>query len=241
MTAFVAGATGYTGREVVRQLVGKGIHTVAHVRPDSPSLDRWRQTFHELGAEVDTTAWDELPLAERLGEIAPRLVFCLIGTTRRRGREATRDGKEETYDSVDYGLTALLSRAAARARGERRFVYLSSLGASPLSANPYLRARGRAERAVMDSGLPWTLVRPSFITGPDREEPRPLERLAAGVADAALGVAGRLGARRVAERYHSIDASHLAEVLIRLGCDPQAAHHIYEPPFVHPLPQERGV
>lgn len=238
MTAFVAGATGYTGREVVRSLVSRGIHTVAHVRPDSPSLERWQERFQAMGAEVDTTAWDELPLADRLAELAPSLVFCLIGTTRHRGREAARRGQEETYDTVDYGLTALLARAAARARGARRFVYLSSLGASPLSANPYLRARGRAERAVMDSGMPWTIVRPSFITGPDREEPRPLERLAASLADTALDVAGRLGGRRLAERYHSIDASHLAQVLVRLGTEPGAARRIYEPPYLHPLPPE---
>lgn len=120
MTAFVAGATGYTGREVVRALVARGIHTVAHVRPDSSSLDRWRHRFEGMKAEVDTTAWDEVPLGERLGEIAPTLIFCLIGTTRHRGKEASRHGVEETYDTVDFGLTALLARAAARARGGRR-------------------------------------------------------------------------------------------------------------------------
>ena len=35
--AFVAGATGYTGREVVRLLAERGVRTLAHVRPDSSS------------------------------------------------------------------------------------------------------------------------------------------------------------------------------------------------------------
>ena len=37
---FVVGATGYTGREVVRLLREKRIPTVAHVRPDSPRYRR---------------------------------------------------------------------------------------------------------------------------------------------------------------------------------------------------------
>ena len=40
--AFVAGATGFTGREVVRLLVERGVPAVAHVRPDSPRLEEWK-------------------------------------------------------------------------------------------------------------------------------------------------------------------------------------------------------
>ena len=50
--AFVAGATGYTGREVVRVLLERGVRTVAHVRPDSPHVDEWRSRFEAQGAAV---------------------------------------------------------------------------------------------------------------------------------------------------------------------------------------------
>ena len=56
-TAFVAGATGYTGREVVRQLAGEGGRVIAHVRPDSGRRDDWQQRFTAMGAEVDFTPW----------------------------------------------------------------------------------------------------------------------------------------------------------------------------------------
>ena len=41
MSAFVLGATGFVGREVVRQLCVRGSKTHAHVRPDLafPTLD----------------------------------------------------------------------------------------------------------------------------------------------------------------------------------------------------------
>jgi uncharacterized protein YbjT (DUF2867 family) len=50
MTAFVLGATGFVGREVVRQLSARGAATVAHVRPDSRSLAEWRDKLDALGA-----------------------------------------------------------------------------------------------------------------------------------------------------------------------------------------------
>ena len=66
MTAFVLGATGFVGREVVRQLCVRGATPIAHVRPDSKQLDDWRKRFAELGADVDTTSWDVAALAARL-------------------------------------------------------------------------------------------------------------------------------------------------------------------------------
>jgi uncharacterized protein YbjT (DUF2867 family) len=57
-TAFVAGATGFTGREVVRVLRERKVDTVAHVRPDSAKLEAWRARFEAQGARVDTTAWE---------------------------------------------------------------------------------------------------------------------------------------------------------------------------------------
>ncbi|HEX6693612.1 MAG TPA: hypothetical protein VF035_02800, partial [Longimicrobiales bacterium] len=57
ITAFVAGATGYTGAEVVRQLATSDTHVVAHVRPDSTALPAWRARFSAAGAAVDVTPW----------------------------------------------------------------------------------------------------------------------------------------------------------------------------------------
>ena len=52
VTAFVLGATGFVGREVVRQLCVRGdARPCAHVRPDSSKLDDWRAKLGELGAD----------------------------------------------------------------------------------------------------------------------------------------------------------------------------------------------
>lgn len=218
--AFVAGATGYTGREVVRVLVERGIDAVAHVRPDSPRLEEWRGRFTALGARIDTTPWQEAALRASLDTLAPHVVFALLGTTARR---AHREGGGADYLSVDYGLTALLLRATPP---DTRFVYLSSIGVRTGTSNPYLSVRWRMESELRASGRPFTIVRPSFISGPDREEPRPAERLAATVADAMLRVAGALGARRLRARYASIDAATLARGLVRCAFEPTCAGRI---------------
>lgn len=228
--AFVAGATGYTGRAVVARLLQLGVRTVAHVRPDSGSIERWREEFEGLGAEVDTTAWQPEAMAATLERLAPTVVFALLGTTRKRGREAQLSGRgEETYETVDYGLTALLLHAAERVRSAPRFVYLSAVGVGPNAKGAYMRVRHRMETELRESGVPYTIARPSFITGADREGARPAERFGAAAADAALGVLGALGASRLRARYRSTSATELAHALVDAALDPACENRVLEP------------
>ncbi len=213
MTAFVAGATGLTGRSVVEALIERGEAAVAHVRPDSGRLAEWTARFEGLGATVDTSPWTAEGMVEAMGRIRPTQVFALLGTTAKRG-----DGD---YRTVDFGLTALLIDAVqAAGLDDTRVVYLSSLGADkPRGA--YLKARTDAEAHLRASGLPWTIARPSFIVG-DRDERRPGESVGAAVADAPLKLIGLLGGRRVADRYRSISGPELARGLVRAALDPAA-------------------
>jgi uncharacterized protein YbjT (DUF2867 family) len=218
---FVAGATGYTGRALVRLAAARGIDVVAHVRPDSPSLTVWTQRFEGMGGRVDRTPWEEEAMTATLARLAPTHVFALLGTTRSRGKRGSTSRVADTYEAVDYGLTAMLLRAAvaaARAGGRPpRFVYLSAIGASEDTRNDYLRVRGRVERELRASGLPWLAVRPSFVTGADRDERRPLERIGALAADGALSLAALLGARRLRARWGSLTGTELAAGMLRLA------------------------
>ena len=214
MTAFVLGATGFVGREVVRQLCVRGAKVIAHVRPDSSSLEKSRAAFEALGAAVDTTPWDVAALAARFREIQPAQVYVLIGTTRSAAKRDRIEGN--IYEKVDLGLTRIAVDAARASETRPRIVYLSSVGADKGARSAYLQARGHAEDVVTSSGLPWVIARPSFITG-DRDESRIGERGAAIVGDGLLAVARVFGGKKVRDKYRSTTPDVLASSLIRFG------------------------
>jgi nucleoside-diphosphate-sugar epimerase len=220
---FVAGATGYVGHALVGVARGHSIATTAHVRPDSRQLGEWRTRFAALDADLDTTPWALDAMTATLAALRPTAVFGLLGTTRKRGA-----GTGDTYESVDYGLTAMLIDALAAAQLNPVFVYLSSMGVRDGQTGGYLGARAKLEAKLRASPLPYVIARPSFITGPDREESRPLERGAAAVTDLVLGFASRLGAPRLRQRYGSTTATALAGSLVRLARDPGAARRVFE-------------
>ena len=235
--AFVAGASGLTGRHVVRVLRDRCIQTVAHVRPDSSQLQRFTTLFEDQGVEVDTTPWDENSMNATFERLRPTIVFALLGTTKARARKVAKaggDASKETYEAVDYGLTHMLLHASLAIEPKPRFAYLSSIGVTEGTRNPYLATRARVERELRERGIPHVVVRPSFIVG-DRDEPRPRDDFGAKVSDGALAAVGLLGGRKLREKYRSTDADTLAQALVTLGIDPEADGRIVETDAIHAL------
>lgn len=216
--AFVLGASGYVGASLVEALARDEhvARVIAHVRPESPraSALATRLERHAPRAEVDRTPLEAGALMEALEALAPTHLFLCHGTTARRARS---EGIANPYEAVDVGLTVLLCEQAAALTRPPRVVLLSSMGTGPRARGAYLSARWRAEEIVRASGLPHTICRAPLLTGPDRAESRPGERWAARLLDPLLGFVGALGARRLAARYRSMDATEAAEGLVRTG------------------------
>ena len=226
--AFIAGATGYTGREVVRVLTEKKVEAVAHLRPDSARLEEWKERFDRLGVRMETTPWESEAMAAALAGLRPDLVFCVLGTTKARGRGSASRGIVENYETVDFGLTAMVIDAAAKLDEKPLLVYLSAMGVKEKSRSPYFRARWKAENKLRQSGLPYIIVRPTFISGPDRVERRIMERVGATTWDGALALTGAIGFSRLQSRYRSINARALANAMVRLAFDPAAVNTVVE-------------
>jgi cytosine deaminase len=75
-------------------------------------------------------------------------------------------------ETMDYG-GAVKPIAAAKQAGVNRYVIVSSMGANPEARGEdtfsvYLRAKGRADKAVRASGLDATIVRPGGLTNDSR-------------------------------------------------------------------------
>ncbi len=226
--AFVAGATGFTGKALVRALVSAGVQTVAHVREDSPKRDSWQVFFDEIGAEVDATPWVQRAMNERLAELRPAAVFGCLGTTKKRIAKDASHGIPSSYQTVDYGLTVMLHGAAEQCGSDPRFVFVSSAGSKPGGKGSYLGARYAVEQVLIQSDLPYTIARPCFITGPNRDDYRPLEHLGSQITDGILSVIGALGAKSIQARYRSTTDHILGTALSRIAFDPTAANQIIE-------------
>ncbi len=211
-TVFIAGATGYTGRHVVAACAARGLNTIAHIRPGSSSGPRWRGTFEEQGAVVDESAWTPEAMQDAMARHQPELVFSLLGITAKRGKQ-----EGSSYQSVDYGLTVLLLEAAATLKSPPVFVYLSSAGAGGPSMGAYMKARVMSEAAIRASEIPHLIARPSFITGEDRDESRPGERVAAVLADGLLGGLAKVGLGGPRKAWGSLTGTQLGEALVRLA------------------------
>jgi uncharacterized protein YbjT (DUF2867 family) len=154
--AFVAGATGYTGRALMELF--------ARERTD------WKPRPHAraAGKLPDAVVCDPRDVAALTeGMRGCDAVVQLIGTVKAR----FADGN---YDDIDYGTTVALGQAA-KAAGVPRLLLLSSVGAGSARGS-YLKVKRKTEEWVEQSGLEYTIVRPSMIAGEGR---RPAQILGA--------------------------------------------------------------
>ncbi len=220
---FVFGATGYVGSAVVRLLAEDADMeaVVAHIRPESTSLELARIRFESLkiggdgaAVSVDTTPLEASAFAATLKRLAPTHLFLCHGTTAKR---ASAEGIDDPYETIDLGLTALLCEAAAQQDIPPRVIYLSSVGASAKARGAYLRARGKAEDLVRSSGLPFTICQAPLLNGPDRPGYRRGETWARRLLDPTLRLLGGIGLSKTRDRYLSMDANEAAEGLVRTG------------------------
>lgn len=152
---FIAGSTGAIGRTVVPLAQAKKVDFVAHRRPKAgEEVTGGSVAVFELK--------DEAKLVEALKSCTT--VVQLIGTMRKRF------SKGDTYETSDIGTTRQLVDAAKKAGTIDHIVLLSSVGAGkPMGA--YLKAKAEAERIVRDSGIAYTIFRPSAFDGEGHAPP----------------------------------------------------------------------
>ncbi|MEN9232271.1 MAG: SDR family oxidoreductase, partial [Thermostichus sp. DG02_5_bins_236] len=160
MQAFVAGATGETGRRIVQELVSRGIP----VR----TLVRSRQLAAQvLPPEAEIVVGDVLdPATLRAGMAGCTVVLCATGA-------------RPSWDPfqpyrVDYEGTKNLVDVA-KSQGIQHFVLVSSLCVSqffhPLNLFWLILVwKKQAEQYLQKSGLTYTIVRPGGLKNQDNED-----------------------------------------------------------------------
>ena len=160
MKAFVAGATGQTGRRIVKQLVDRGIEVRAFVRDEEKAREI-------LPAGVELVTGDVLQ-AQTLKDALKgcTVVFCATGA------KPSIDPTQPYL--VDFEGTKNLVNAA-KAEGIEQFVLVTSLCVSKLlhPLNLFwgiLVWKKWAEEYLQRSGLSYTIIRPGGLKNDDNDD-----------------------------------------------------------------------
>lgn len=143
----VAGATGYLGSYVVRELGRRGYFVRAMVR----APDRLSASATEAADEVVRA---EVTRPETLEGVCNGIdvVFSSVGVTKQK------DGL--TFQDVDYQGNRNLLEAARRA-GVGKFIYVSVLDGPALTHLEIIRAHEDFVAELKSSGISYTVIRPT--------------------------------------------------------------------------------
>lgn len=147
----IAGASGFVGGHLVDFLLSKG-----HVLKCLARSEKAKDLLNRKGVEV--VSGDITQPHTLKGILNPDdIIVHLVGIIEEKG--------VSTFHAVHVEGTMNLIAEAKRA-GVRHFFYQSALGADINSWSGYLKTKAEAEVMVMQSGIPWTIFRPSLIIGP---------------------------------------------------------------------------
>lgn len=151
----ITGGTGHVGSSLTQHLIRQGEQVRILVRPAKKSPNLPRETSVEV---VICSLQDERSLRAAMKGV--QTVYHLAGSE--------RAGSRASLEEVDIQGTRQVVLAAKHG-GVDRMVYLSHLGADRGSAYSVIKAKGIAEGIIVQSEIPYTILRSAVIYG-DRDQ-----------------------------------------------------------------------
>ncbi|MHC5111769.1 MAG: SDR family NAD(P)-dependent oxidoreductase [Planctomycetota bacterium] len=159
-SVLITGATGFVGRYVVQEITRRGLRAVCLVRSQERLLHQHPHAVHDLLSAVQGDLADSTALREAAAraDAAIHLVGIIIN----------RRLQGKTFEKVHVTGTSNVVQAVTDA-GMSRYAHMSALGTRAEAVSEYHQTKWRAEELVRQSGLDWTIFRPSLIHGHDGE------------------------------------------------------------------------
>lgn len=200
----VTGGTGFVGRNIVRALGDRPIRVLARDPAEAARLN---------GQNLEAVAGDVTKAESLRGAMdGCEAVIHLVAIIEEEGGA--------TFDGVVRGGTVNVIQEAQRA-GVQRLLHMSALGTRNDPRYGYFEAKWQAERAVEQSGIPWTIFRPSIIFGPGDGFVTLLAKLVKTAPVIPVVGAGK-------SLFQPIAVDEVAAACVRALDDPSTAGHIYE-------------
>jgi NADH dehydrogenase len=201
---FITGASGYIGRHVVAAAAAAGIPMTLLVRDPTSLPSELGEPGPENGVEVVRGELAQPDVWQQSIQAGDVVLHLAAATGKARAEEHTRVNVEGTRAVAE----------AAAARGAKHLVLVSSIAVRfPDQAHyPYAHAKAEAERCVRESQLPWTIVRPAIVVGPDAPVLQGFALLASLPITPVFGAGQR--------EIQPIDVGDLAHALVDLCADP---------------------
>jgi uncharacterized protein YbjT (DUF2867 family) len=213
---FLTGGTGYLGRALVPELLGRGHRVRALVRPGSEA---------KLPTGVEAVPGDALRAESFATTIGPADTLVHLVGTPRPGPAKAREFREIDLASIRAAIAAALEARV------RHLVYVSVAQPAPVM-RAYVAVRQEGEALIKASGLAATLLRPWYVLGPGHRWPYLLLPLYA--------LLRRIPATRSgAERLGLVRRREMVAALVRAVEQPTSGVRVVEVPEIRAAPENR--
>jgi NADH dehydrogenase len=150
----ITGATGFIGQHLVARLVAQGERPRCLVR----DVDKAATILPADKVELIQGATTQPATLENAVRGVETIVHAAFMTADRKQSEGNH------YEETNVGGTSNLI-LAAKAAGVKRIVEISGLGTKPDKPGSYMQGRYLSEKMLIESGLDWTIIRPSVLFG----------------------------------------------------------------------------
>lgn len=152
MDIFVTGGTGYVGVPIVQQLLSDGHRVRVLTRNATHALFNGSDQIFPVEGDL----FDNASL--QLGLHGADAVIHLVGIIRENTRQRV------TMERIHVEGTERIIAATVKA-GVKRYLHMSALGSRSDAVSGYHKSKWAAEKRVRQSGLDFTIFRPSVVFG----------------------------------------------------------------------------
>ena len=144
----VTGASGFIAKNLRKYLSEKNIELISISRNDFKNF--------KCESKIISKNYEEKNLLKKIQNSSALIHLVGIG----------KQSVNTDYDMINTELTKHIVNLSKKAR-IKKIIFLSGLGVSPNTSLSYFISKYNAEKKIVNSGLDFTVFRPSYIVGKD--------------------------------------------------------------------------